>query len=210
MRVRIYPLALGKVVKYTLIELEREVAGLLIGKYEKKQDVLEIWDAISGNQKASSAFVYLDEEVMAATFEWLTRERPGLCIVGWYHSHPGFNLFLSTIDIETQKRYQMMFPKAVAMVVDPLDYAKTRKLVDLKFRIFHIDRQGRVVPLRVSIGMQGKKVIESTMKGMDTVDLCFIQPPQPYEGGEYRAYRFTALSGLEETLRKLKRRFTQF
>ena len=207
MRVRIYPLALGKVVKYTLMDLEREVAGLLIGKYEKKQDILEVWDAISGNQKASSAFVYLDEEVMAATYEWITRERPGLYIVGWYHSHPGFNLFLSTIDIETQKRYQMMFPKAVAMVVDPLDYAKTRRLVDLKFKVFHIDRQGNVVPLRVSIGIQRKKVIESTIKGMDTVDLCFIQPP---ESQEEKEYKFTAFSNLEETLKKIKRKFTQF
>jgi 26S proteasome regulatory subunit N11 len=207
LRVRIYPLALGKAVKYTMMDLEREVAGLLIGKYEKKQDILEIWDAISGNQKSSSAFVYLDEEVMAATFEWLTRERPGLSIVGWYHSHPGFNLFLSTIDIETQKRYQMMFPKAVAMVIDPLEYVKTRKLVDLKFKVFHIDREGRVVPLRVSVGIQRKKVIESTIRGMDTVDLFFIQSPEPQEREEYK---FTAFSSLGEKFKKLRERFTSF
>ena len=207
MRVRIYPLALGKAVKYTMMDLEREVAGLLIGKFEKKQDILEIWDAISGNQKSSSAFVYLDEEVMAATFEWLTRERPGLSIVGWYHSHPGFDLFLSTIDIETQKRYQMMFPKAVAMVIDPLEYVKTRKLVDLKFKVFHIDREGRVVPLRVSVGIQRKKVIESTIRGMDTVDLFFIQSPEPQEREEYK---FTAFSSLGEKFKKLRERFTSF
>jgi len=207
LRVRIYPLALGKAVKYTMMDLEREVAGLLIGKYEKKQDILEIWDAISGNQKSSSAFVYLDEEVMAATFEWLTRERPGLSIVGWYHSHPGFDLFLSTIDIETQKRYQMMFPKAVAMVIDPLEYVKTRKLVDLKFKVFHIDREGRVVPLRVSVGIQRKKVIESTIRGMDTVDLFFIQSPEPQEREEYK---FTAFSSLGEKFKKLRERFTSF
>lgn len=205
MRVRIYPLALGKAVKYTMMDLEREVAGLLIGKYEKRQDILEIWDAISGNQKSSSAFVYLDEEVMAATFEWLTRERPGLSIVGWYHSHPGFDLFLSTIDVETQKRYQMMFPKAVAMVIDPLEYVKTRRLVDLKFKVFHIDREGRVVPLRVSVGIQRKKVIESTIRGMDTVDLFFIQSPEPQEREEYK---FTAFSSLGEKFKKLRERFT--
>lgn len=204
---RIYPLALGKAVKYTLMDLEREVAGLLIGRYEKKQDVLEIWDAISGNQKASSAFVYLDEEVMAATFEWLSRERPGLYIVGWYHSHPGFDLFLSTIDIQTQKRYQMMLPKAVAMVIDPLEYAKTRKLVDLKFKVFHIDKQGRVIPLRASIGIQRKKVIESTIRGMDTVELFFIQPPELQEPENYK---FTGFSGLGERIKKLKDKFMPF
>ncbi|MCS7125854.1 MAG: Mov34/MPN/PAD-1 family protein [Aigarchaeota archaeon] len=199
---RIYPLALGKAVKYSLMDLEREVAGLLIGRYEKKQDILEIWDAISGNQKSSSAFVALDEEVMAITFEWLSQERPGLNIVGWYHSHPGFDLFLSTIDIETQKRYQMMFPKAVAMVIDPLKYAETRKLADLKFKIFHIDRQGRIVPLRVSIGIHRTKVIESTIKGMDTVDLFYIQPPEVQE-----EYKQKSTDTLTDVFKKLRKKF---
>jgi len=212
LRVRIYPLALGKVVKYTLLDLEREVAGLLIGKYEKKQDVLEIWDAISGDQKSSSAFVLLDEEVMAATYEWLARERPGLYIVGWYHSHPGFDLFLSTIDIETQKRYQTLFPKAVAMVVDPLEYAKTRRLLDLKFRVYHIDKQGKVVPLRTTIGIHRRKVMESTIRGMETVDLYYIAPPlqQSYQQdqNEDREYRFTVISTFTETFKKLKKRLS--
>ncbi|MEN2975277.1 MAG: Mov34/MPN/PAD-1 family protein [Candidatus Caldarchaeales archaeon] len=203
MRVRIYPLALGKAVKYSLMDLEREVAGLLIGRYEKRQDVLEIWDAISGNQKASSAFVLLDEEVMALTYEWLIHERPGLSIVGWYHSHPGFDLFLSTIDIETQKRYQMMFPKAVAMVIDPLKYAETRKLVDLKFKIFHIDKEGKVIPLRVNLGIHRRKVIESTIKGMETVDLYYIQPPESHE--EFRTDQTHYVTGI---FKKLKRKFS--
>ena len=33
MRARIYPLALGKIIKHALTDLENEVAGLLIGKY---------------------------------------------------------------------------------------------------------------------------------------------------------------------------------
>lgn len=205
MRVRIYPLALGKAVKYSLMDLEREVAGLLIGRYEKKQDVLEIWDAISGNQKSSSAFVLLDEEVMALTFEWLSRERPGLYIVGWYHSHPGFDIFLSSIDIETQRRYQMMFPKAVAMVIDPLKYAETRRLADLKFKVFHLDREGKVVPLRVSIGIHRNKVIESTIRGMDTVDLYYIQPPANL-GNDNRP---DISHNIMEVFKKLKKKFPQ-
>lgn len=205
MRVRVFPLALGKVVKHALTEPDREVAGLLVGRYEKRTDVLELWDAISGGQKASSAFVYLDEEVMAATVEWLMHERPGLYIVGWYHSHPGFDLFLSTIDIETQERYQLMFPKAVAMVVDPVDYAKTRRLADLKFKVFHINRRGQVVPLRVSIGIHRRKVIESTIQGMETVDLRYIEAP---ENPQLREYRFTAASALGEVFKKFRKRLS--
>ena len=203
MRVRIYPLALGKVVKHTLTDLTREVAGLLVGKYLKKSDVLEVWDAISGDQKASSGFVYLDEDVMAATAEWLMRERPGLYIVGWYHSHPGFDVFLSTIDIETQRRYQTMFPKAIAMVVDPVEYVKTRKLADLRFKVFHINRQGEVVSLRVTIGIHRRKVIESTIKGMETVDLKYIRSASETPEEEYR---FTGSSSLTNVFKRFRRR----
>ncbi len=174
MRARIYPLALGKIIKHALTDLENEVAGLLIGKYLKKNDVLEIWDTITGDQKSTPGFVYLNEETIAAAAEWVLRNRPGLYIVGWYHSHPGFNVFLSGIDVETQKRYQMMFPKAVALVVDPIKYAKTGKLSDLKFSVFRINRKGQVVRVATSIGIQRQKLLESTLKGVETMELKYI------------------------------------
>jgi proteasome lid subunit RPN8/RPN11 len=42
MRVRIFPLALGKIVKHAASSIHKEVAGLLIGK---SSGHLEIWDA---------------------------------------------------------------------------------------------------------------------------------------------------------------------
>ncbi len=211
MRARIYPLALGKVIKHTLTTLDKEVAGLLVGKYIKKQDILEIWDAITGEQKATSAFVYLEEEIMAVVAEWLMRERPGLYIVGWYHSHPGFDLFLSTIDIETQKRYQLMFPKAVAMVVDPVKYAQTRRLRDLKFKVFRLNKRGEVVEVRVSIGIHRRKVIESTIQGMETVDLRFVRREIDVReaGIGVEETLDTPSSPISEVIEKIKRRLSQ-
>ena len=29
-------------------------------------------------------------------------------VVGWYHSHPGYGCWLSTIDVGTQQKYQMI------------------------------------------------------------------------------------------------------
>ena len=182
MRVRIYPLALGKVVKHALVNPDKEVAGLLVGKVNGQ--VLEIWDAVTGEQRGSSAFVHLDEEVMAEVADWLMRSNSGLYIVGWYHSHPGFDVFLSSIDIETQRRYQLMFPKAVALVVDPTEYAKTRKISSLRFKVFRINREGRVVSVPVSIGIQRGKLLESTMQGLDTLDIRQIAGEKLGEGGE--------------------------
>ena len=206
MRVRIYPLALGKVIKHALMNLDREVAGLLVGKYLKKQDVLEVWDAITGDQKSTSAFVYLQEETMAATAEWLMRERHGLYIVGWYHTHPGFDVFLSSIDIETQKRYQMMFPKAIAMVVDPVTYARTRKLRDLRVKAFRINRKGEISSLRITIGIHRRKVIESTIQGMETVDLRYIRGGGEVEEAEIESSEPSTTIG--SVFKKIKKKFS--
>ena len=43
----------------------------------------------------------------------------GEFIVGWIHSHPGLDIFLSGTDISTQLLYQQMDPRSVAIVVDP-------------------------------------------------------------------------------------------
>jgi len=205
MRARIYPLALGKVIKHTLSDLSREVAGLLVGKYLKRYDVLEVWDAITGEQRATSGFVYLEENTMAAAADWVLRNRPGLYIVGWYHSHPGFSLFLSAIDVETQKRYQMLFSKAIALVVDPLTYAKTRKLRDLKFKVFRINRRGQVVQVRTTIGIHRRKLLESTLQGMELMELKYVRGREVEEIELEEGYeRFP----LESVMRKLKERFS--
>ncbi|KFG40501.1 Mov34/MPN/PAD-1 family protein [Toxoplasma gondii RUB] len=46
-------------------------------------------------------------------------EGVGLCVVGWYHSHPGYRCWLSGIDVETQKLHQRGQDPFVAVVVDP-------------------------------------------------------------------------------------------
>ena len=45
-------------------------------------------------------------------------------VVGWYHSHPGFGTWLSGVDINTQKSFEALNPRAVAVVVDPVQSVK--------------------------------------------------------------------------------------
>ncbi|MHA1984273.1 MAG: hypothetical protein ACW967_07950 [Candidatus Hodarchaeales archaeon] len=40
-------------------------------------------------------------------------------IVGWYHSHPNFGLFMSNEDYNTQLRYQNQWKYSIGLVVDP-------------------------------------------------------------------------------------------
>ena len=41
-------------------------------------------------------------------------------VVGWYHSHPGFGCWLSGVDVNTQQSFEQLNPRAVAVVVDPI------------------------------------------------------------------------------------------
>ena len=55
--------------------------------------------------------------------------RDQMC-VGWYHSHPGFGPWLSGTDVETQKSQEMLNPRAVAVVVDPVQSVKGKVVID--------------------------------------------------------------------------------
>jgi 26S proteasome regulatory subunit N11 len=51
-------------------------------------------------------------------------------VVGWYHSHPGFGCWLSSVDIHTQQTFEMMNSRAVAVVVDPIQSVKGKVVID--------------------------------------------------------------------------------
>ncbi len=134
-------------------------------------DVVEVWDTVTGSQQNSPAYVKLEESVMALVAEVLLENLPDLYIVGWYHSHPGLNVFMSPIDIETQRTYQAMFPKAIALVIDPVQFSVSWKISDLKIGVFRIDKNKGIVPVRFTLGLQRRKVLESTLIGLQTLDL---------------------------------------
>jgi len=199
MRARIYPLALGKIIKHTSSNPHREVAGLLVGK--SHSNILEIWDAVTGEQHGTPAFVHLDETVMASVAEQLSQSNSGLYIVGWYHSHPGLDVFLSPTDIDTQRRYQLLYPKAVALVIDPAEYIRTKRISSLRFKVFHLSKDGKVMVLPVSIGINRAKLLESTVHGLSTYDQSkMIQ--QDNHGGQHD---WAGRVGLLEKARKLLR-----
>jgi proteasome lid subunit RPN8/RPN11 len=46
----------------------------------------------------------------------MKKEIDGL-IIGWYHSHPGYGIFMSDTDIQTQSRFQQFSDNVVALVL---------------------------------------------------------------------------------------------
>ena len=51
-------------------------------------------------------------------------------VVGWYHSHPGFGCWLSSVDVNTQQSFERLHPRAVAIVVDPIQSVKGKVVID--------------------------------------------------------------------------------
>lgn len=38
-------------------------------------------------------------------------------VVGWYHSHPGFGCWLSSVDMNTQTSFEQLNPRAVSSLL---------------------------------------------------------------------------------------------
>ncbi len=105
---------------------DREVAGVLIGPPPEKQPdgryVVHISDTIiAKHTRMHGASVTYTPESWRYIHDKLTEMYPDddAVIVGWYHTHPGFGIFLSGMD---QFIHQNFFTQCwhIAMVLDPL------------------------------------------------------------------------------------------
>jgi proteasome lid subunit RPN8/RPN11 len=94
-----------------------ERIGLLIGSL--LDDGLWINDIIIGGNEDSDTSCILPAEKLAKVADDIVKGKIGGRIVGWYHSHPGYGIFMSEIDLETHGKLLQFSPYVVALVVDP-------------------------------------------------------------------------------------------
>jgi len=114
MIIKISDSTLCKAIRRTS-EVSTESGGILVGKM--KDEELLINGLETGQQSATHVHVTLHDEFLVETAtKYAERDEK---IVGWYHSHPKMGCFMSSTDIDTQRRYQALFPNAVALVIDP-------------------------------------------------------------------------------------------
>ncbi|MFX1393605.1 MAG: Mov34/MPN/PAD-1 family protein [Promethearchaeota archaeon] len=142
----IKPLAYYKMLVHILrfgnrlrdIRLYKEVMGMLIGYLEGdgviKNVIIEDAVPISHGGSIEVAFAQEDYITFAQVDEqyaeknWFT--------VGWYHSHPGLQIFFSGTDILNQLGWQTPNPSAIGIV---FDHTYLEKPGDLGFRTFRLD-----------------------------------------------------------------------
>ncbi len=98
-------------------ENKSEVIGYLIGIF--KENSIEIKDIIIPDQIASSYHAEITDE--RALINYIENNKSNYVHVGWYHSHPNIGCFLSNIDIPTQKYWQHINNRMIALVIDPIN-----------------------------------------------------------------------------------------
>ncbi len=98
-----------------------ELCGVLIGevRFDVSGNYLYICGSIRGEKSKNSG---VNVSFTPETWDYIHEERekkyPDYAIIGWYHTHPGFGIFLSDMDKFIQD-YFFNMPYQVALVVDP-------------------------------------------------------------------------------------------
>lgn len=109
-------------LEYAQQTTNRELGGVLMGDYciENKAKFVTITDFIQANSTSSDEkHIEFNHQV----WEIIERERSSKRLnnkqmVGWFHTHPGWGIFLSDLDMFIQQKF-FNLPWQVALVIDP-------------------------------------------------------------------------------------------
>jgi len=94
-----------------------EVCGVLLGS--ETEGMTSIEASVAGENAAQGgAHVTFTQDTWEHIYKIKDRDFPDARIVGWYHSHPGFGVFLSDHDTFIHKNF-FSSPQQVAWVYDP-------------------------------------------------------------------------------------------
>lgn len=135
-QVYISSLALLKMLKHGRAGVPMEVMGLMLGEFVDDFTV-KVVDVFSMPQTGNSVSVEAVDPVFQTKMLDMLKQtgRPEM-VVGWYHSHPGFGCWLSGTDINTQQSFEQLNPRAVGVVVDPIQSVKGKVVIDC-FRLIN-------------------------------------------------------------------------
>ena len=104
--------------KHCFSELQVEVGGFLLGKHA--DGVSEVSVAVKAEKtKQSQTQLTFTHETWDELHKFIDEKHSELELIGWYHSHPGFGVFLSDYDAFIQHSF-FNGPQNVALVIDPL------------------------------------------------------------------------------------------
>jgi proteasome lid subunit RPN8/RPN11 len=108
----------SRIEMHSYSELMLEVGGFLVGTADATgTHITASIPALKAESKQIS--LTFTHDVWEDALNTVSREHPGLSIVGWYHTHPSFGVFLSEYDAFIQRNF-FSAPGHVALVIDPI------------------------------------------------------------------------------------------
>ncbi|MEI8195232.1 MAG: Mov34/MPN/PAD-1 family protein [Phycisphaerae bacterium] len=114
--------AYADLIGHTKETLDREICGVLMGDLceDEHGRFISVQTTIRGGAaKTGGTHVTFTQETWNEIHAAKEQRCPKLQIVGWYHSHPGFGVEFSDMDLFIQKNF-FGGPSQIAFVSDPL------------------------------------------------------------------------------------------
>jgi 26S proteasome regulatory subunit N11 len=128
--IHISSLALLKMLKHGRAGVPLEVMGLMLGEFVDEYTVTVV-DVFAMPQSGTGVSVEaVDPVFQTKMLEMLKQTGRPEMVVGWYHSHPGFGCWLSSTDCNTQQSFEQLNPRAVAVVIDPIQSVRGKVVID--------------------------------------------------------------------------------
>lgn len=128
--VHISSLALLKMLKHGRAGVPMEVMGLMLGEFVDDLTI-DVTDVFAMPQLGTGVSVEaVDDVFQTKMMDMLRQTGRDEMVVGWYHSHPGFGCWLSSVDVNTQQLFEQLNRRAVAVVIDPIQSVKGKVVID--------------------------------------------------------------------------------
>lgn len=167
--IQISSLALIKMLKHGRAGVPMEVMGLMLGEFVDEYTI-RVTDVFAMPQSGTGVSVEaVDPVFQTKMMDMLKITGRGESVVGWYHSHPGFGCWLSSVDINTQSAFEQLSKRAVAVVIDPIQSVRGKVVIDA-FRLIPMQKSiTGVEPRQVTsnIGYLTKPTLVSMLHGLN-------------------------------------------
>lgn len=172
LRVAVDREAHAEIVAHAKGSLRAEVCGVLVGEIGRDDEGIfaHVQAVIRGAAASSgSTHVTFTQETWTLIHAALERDHPKKKMIGWYHTHPGFGVEFSEMDLFIQKNF-FSGPSQIALVTDPVS-GEVAIAVNEAQGIIYLPRywvDGREQAASVPAALQPAAGVSAGTSGMET------------------------------------------
>jgi proteasome lid subunit RPN8/RPN11 len=202
-RVTFSPKAYAEVVSQTKTNLDTEICGVLAGQFCEDDYGMYVFvrAVIEGSAAEKGvAHVTYTQETWTEIHERMEKDYPHYDIVGWYHSHPGFGVAFSDMDLFIQENF-FAGRGQIAYVSDPLGgeeaiCVNTPSGIEHASRFWVDDRQRKCSAKTTASSPGGQIEGASVVEALESVEQRLRQTLQSVDALRTSYHRFLGMVGM--------------